>query len=164
MRANLPYLVVIVVSLVVLVAFVALAEPFTSPAAEAVGSVSTVTTGAGATTTAGLIATTTTTPDTTASTDGLTAIARGESVFNGTCIACHGVGGIGVEGLGKPLTTSTFVAGLSDDDLLAFLVVGRADTDPLNTTGMVMPARGGNIALTDADLRDVIAYLRTLAP
>lgn len=88
---------------------------------------------------------------------------RGQAVFDSTCITCHGPGGVGVEGLGKPLTTSTFAAGLTDTELLAFLDVGRAADDPLSTTGKVMPARGGNPALSDADLIDVIAYIRTLA-
>lgn len=88
---------------------------------------------------------------------------RGEAVFDSTCITCHGPDGVGVEGLGKPLTTSAFAADLTDTELLAFLAVGRAADDPLNTTGIVMPPRGGNPALTDADLIDVIAYIRTLA-
>jgi len=88
--------------------------------------------------------------------------ARGREIFNGTCIACHGPGGIGVEGLGKPLTTSEFAAGLTDTELLAFLDIGRAADDPLNTTGVLMPPRGGSPSLTDSDLIDVIAYVRTI--
>lgn len=87
----------------------------------------------------------------------------GEAIFSVTCMTCHGPGGVGVEGLGKPLTASTFVSGLTDTELLAFLAAGRAADDPLNTTGLIMPARGGNPALTDADLIDVVAFLRTLA-
>ena len=87
---------------------------------------------------------------------------RGEEIFNATCIACHGPGGTGIEGLGKPLTTSTLAADLTDEELLAFLEVGRPSDDPLNTTGIVMPPRGGNPALTDADLMDVIAFVRTM--
>jgi disulfide bond formation protein DsbB len=64
--------------------------------------------------------------------------------------------------LGPALTTSEFVAGLTDDGLVAFLIVGRPDTDPANTTGIAMPPRGGNTSLTDDDLRAVVAYLRTL--
>ena len=45
---------------------------------------------------------------------------RGLALFNGTCIACHGPGGIGAAGLGKPLTTSSFAASLTDDEMLAF--------------------------------------------
>ena len=86
----------------------------------------------------------------------------GLEVFNGTCIACHGPGGIGVAGLGKPLTTSTFAALLTDAELLAFLEVGRPADDPLNTTGIAMPPRGGNPALSNADLMDVVAFVRTI--
>jgi disulfide bond formation protein DsbB len=87
---------------------------------------------------------------------------RGLALFNGTCIACHGPGGIGAAGLGKPLTTSSFAAGLTDAELLAFLDIGRPADDPLNTTGIAMPARGGNPALSDADLMDVVAFVRTI--
>ncbi len=88
--------------------------------------------------------------------------ARGTEIYNGTCIACHGAGGVGIPGLGKPLTTSDFAVGLTDAELLAFLKVGRPSDDPLNTTGILMPPRGGNPSLTDADLLDVIAYVRSI--
>lgn len=104
-------------------------------------------------------------PVTTAATGTETAAgdpAAGEQLFSGTCLACHGPGGEGVEGLGKPLPPSEFVAGLSDDELVAFLQVGRPIDDPLNTTGIMMPPRGGNPSLTDADLRDLVAYIRSL--
>lgn len=88
--------------------------------------------------------------------------AQGEVVFNSRCQVCHGPGGEGIVGLGKPLTTSEFVAGLTDDGLLAFLNVGRPSDDPLNTTGVAMPARGGTPPLTDSELVDVLAYLRAI--
>jgi disulfide bond formation protein DsbB len=88
--------------------------------------------------------------------------ANGETLYDTTCIACHGDGGIGVEGLGKPLTTSEFVAGMNDDEFHDFLLVGRPASDPANTTGVDMPPKGGNPALTDDDLYDIIAYIRTL--
>lgn len=163
LSANLPYLVVIGVSLVVLVGFIAFADPFSPREGNALANGTTTTAAGGVTTTSSAGATTTAPGSTPGSTSALTGAARGEEIFNSTCIACHGVGGVGVEGLGKPLTTSTFAAGLTDDELLAFLIVGRLDTDPLNTTGMAMPARGGNPSLTDDDLRAVVAYLRTLA-
>ena len=34
--------------------------------------------------------------------------------------------------------------------------------DPANTTGVAMPPKGGNPALKEADLADIVAYLRTL--
>jgi disulfide bond formation protein DsbB len=87
---------------------------------------------------------------------------NGKTLYNTTCIACHGDGGIGVEGLGKPLTTSEFVSGMNDDEFHAFLLVGRPSSDPANTTGVDMPPKGGNPALTDDNLYDIIAYIRTL--
>ncbi|MCO5182618.1 MAG: c-type cytochrome [Anaerolineae bacterium] len=89
-------------------------------------------------------------------------VAAGEAKFNEVCIACHGPGGEGVEGLGKPFTTSDFVTSQSDAELLAFVKVGRPVGDPANTTGIDMPPKGGNPALTDQQLMDIIAYIRTL--
>lgn len=88
--------------------------------------------------------------------------AKGKEIFNTTCFACHGEGGVGVPNLGKDMTTSTFIHGQNDADLLAFIKKGRDPSDPLNTTGVAMPAKGGNPALSDKDLLDVIAYVRTL--
>ncbi|MCZ7668550.1 MAG: cytochrome c [Chloroflexi bacterium] len=85
-----------------------------------------------------------------------------KKLFVGTCLACHGEGGKGIEGLGKDMTTSEFIKGLSDAELLEFIKVGRSSTDPANTTGVDMPLRGGNPALTDDDIADIIAYMRTL--
>ena len=87
---------------------------------------------------------------------------NGEILFNQTCIACHGPGGVGVQGLGKNMTTSTFIAGLDDTQLLEFVKKGRDTGDPLNTTGVAMPPKGGNPALDDTKLLDIIAYVRTI--
>lgn len=89
-------------------------------------------------------------------------IASGKKIYATTCIACHGPDGTGVKGNGKPLTTSEFVASLNDDELLAFILKGRDPSDPKNTTGVGMPPRGGNPALSEDDLLDVISYLRSL--
>lgn len=88
--------------------------------------------------------------------------AKGKELFAGTCAACHGPAGEGVTGLGKPFTTSAFVPSQSDEQLMAFLKVGRSISDPANTTGVDMPPKGGNPALTDAQLMDIIAYIRSL--
>jgi disulfide bond formation protein DsbB len=87
---------------------------------------------------------------------------RGAEKFASTCVACHGPDATGVTGLGKDLTTSEYVKGRSDADLLAFVKTGRSASDPANTTGVDMPPKGGNPALTDQDLADIIAYVRTL--
>ena len=87
---------------------------------------------------------------------------HGEELFVATCLACHGEGGVGIEGLGKDMTTSEFIRGLSDAELLAFVKVGRSVADEANTTNVDMPPKGGNPALNDDDLIDIIAYIRTL--
>lgn len=86
----------------------------------------------------------------------------GKEHYDTVCIACHGPGGEGVEGLGKPFTSSGFLRENSDEELLAFIKVGRPTGDPLNTTGVDMPPKGGNPALTDEQILDIVAYLRTL--
>jgi disulfide bond formation protein DsbB len=88
--------------------------------------------------------------------------ANGEQLFVSYCGACHGPSGEGITGLGKPLTSSDFVAGLSDAELLAFIKTGRPVDDPLNTSGVAMPPKGGNPALTDEQLQAIIAHLRSI--
>ena len=86
----------------------------------------------------------------------------GETVFQGTCSACHGPDGKGLPNLGKDFTSSEFVKGQSDAELVAFVKVGRPVGDPANTTNVDMPPKGGNPALSEQDLFDVVAYIRTL--
>jgi disulfide bond formation protein DsbB len=88
--------------------------------------------------------------------------AAGKTKFEGTCSTCHGMDAKGLPNLGKDLTTSTFAKGLSDQDLVAFLLKGRPSSDPANTTGIDMPPKGGNPALSEKDLYDIVAYVRTL--
>ena len=90
-------------------------------------------------------------------------IAQGQTAFSTVCVACHGLNATGVQGLGKNLVTSEFVNSLSDEDLAQFIIVGRDFTDPLNTTGIAMPARGGNPAMTDEQIDMIVVYLRSLA-
>ncbi|MGE3108606.1 MAG: cytochrome c [Phycisphaerales bacterium] len=91
-------------------------------------------------------------------------IASGNKLFHTTCVACHGKGGVGMPKNGKSLINNAFVQSLDDDGMLAFVKVGRSPTDPKNTTGIQMPPKGGNPALSDDDLLDIISYLRTLQP
>ena len=86
----------------------------------------------------------------------------GEAKYDQVCITCHGPGGEGVQGLGKPFTTSEFITSTDDEALLAFVKTGRPISDPANTTGVDMPPKGGNPALTDEDILNIIAYVRTL--
>jgi mono/diheme cytochrome c family protein len=89
-------------------------------------------------------------------------VAAGKQLFLSTCVACHGPDAQGLPGLGKNLVTSEFVAGKSDSELVEFIKVGRGPDDPLNTSGVTMPAKGNKPTLTDEDLGNIVAYLRTL--
>lgn len=88
-------------------------------------------------------------------------IAQGQTLFV-TCSACHGPDGRGITGLGKDLVTGEFTLTTSDEDLVTFIMTGRPIWDAANTTGVDMPARGGNPALTDTDVLAIVAYLRSL--
>jgi len=89
---------------------------------------------------------------------------KGRELFLGTCASCHGQDAKGLPGLGKDLTASVFVKQQTDAQLLEFIKRGRPATDPANTTGVDMPPKGGNPALTDQDLADIVAFIRTLNP
>lgn len=65
--------------------------------------------------------------------------------------------------LGKDLRDNDFVKTTSDEELVEFLRTGRPADHPLNDRGLDMPPRGGNPALTDEDLAQVVAFLRTLS-
>ncbi|MCP4424057.1 MAG: cytochrome c [Chloroflexi bacterium] len=86
----------------------------------------------------------------------------GKQRYGEVCVACHGENGEGIDGLGKPFTTSSFLKEKSDAEMLEFIKVGRPTGDPLNTTGVDMPPKGGNPALTDEQIMDIVAYVRTL--
>ena len=88
--------------------------------------------------------------------------AAGQAVFDSNCSACHGAAGEGVTGLGKDMTTSEFIAGKTDAELVDFIKVGRDPSDPLNSTGVAMPPKGGNPSLQDADLFNIVAFIRTI--
>ncbi|MBL8761707.1 MAG: c-type cytochrome [Phycisphaerae bacterium] len=90
-------------------------------------------------------------------------IASGQKLFANSCVSCHGKDAHGMTGLGKSLVTSEFLAKLSDDDALAFIKKGRSTSDPLNTTKVDMPPKGGNPALSDDDILDILSFLRFLA-
>jgi mono/diheme cytochrome c family protein len=87
---------------------------------------------------------------------------KGQALWMATCRSCHGPGGEGMPGQGKDIRASEFIAGKSDKDLVAFIKVGRMPFDKLNTTGIQMPPKGGNPLLTDADLVNIVAYVRTI--
>jgi disulfide bond formation protein DsbB len=75
---------------------------------------------------------------------------------------CHGADGEGKARLGKALQANSFVDSLSDEELVVFLKEGRPSWDPANERGVDMPPKGGNPALTDENLMQIVTYLRTL--
>ena len=86
----------------------------------------------------------------------------GKAAYAKTCTACHGPEAKGVSGLGKDLTTSEFVASKSNAELKDFILTGRPASDPLNTTHVDMPPKGGNPGLTDQDIESIVAFLRSI--
>lgn len=91
-------------------------------------------------------------------------VKSGYELFKGTCASCHGLDGHGLPGLGKDMTRSTFIRSQDDRQLLRFIKMGRLPSDALNTTGVAMPPRGGNPTLNDKKLKEIIAFVRILAP
>ena len=87
---------------------------------------------------------------------------QGRESYVATCAICHGAEGEGKPRLGKALTANSFVDSLSDEEVVEFLKEGRPSWDPANERGIDMPPKGGNPALTDQDLMEIVAYLRTL--
>ena len=86
--------------------------------------------------------------------------AFGQMLFASNCTACHGPRGHGMPRQGPSLRESKFVAEHTDGQLVAFLRQGRAPADPTSLMGMLMPPRGGNRALDDAALADLVAFIR----
>lgn len=93
-----------------------------------------------------------------------TPLEKGRIDYLRTCATCHGARGEGMGQLGNRLRDNEFVRERSDEELVEFLKVGRAPSDPENESGMPMPPRGGDPRLTDEDLRNVVAFLRGLSP
>lgn len=88
--------------------------------------------------------------------------ANGKKIYDVLCIACHGPTAEGVQGLGKNLVTSEYTRQQTDAQLVEFIKVGRQVGDPLNTTGVAMPPKGGNPALSDQEIADIVAFLREI--
>lgn len=88
-------------------------------------------------------------------------VAEGQRIYMANCFACHGMDARGIPGLGKDLIVSEFMDGLTDEELVDFVIAGRQPWEEGNTTGVSMPPRGGNPMVTDDQIMAVVAYLRT---
>jgi len=81
----------------------------------------------------------------------------GEAVYKSTCIACHGADGKGAFPGTPDFTKSKGPLSKNDAELLSNMINGfQSPGSP-----MAMPPRGGNVSLTDADLKAVLGYMRT---
>lgn len=89
--------------------------------------------------------------------------AKGKVAYENSCISCHGADAKGMPGLGKSLVTkSDWMKKQNDEALVAFIKQGRPASDPENTTKVDMPPKGGNPALTDDDIVNLVAFLRSI--
>ena len=87
---------------------------------------------------------------------GVTSLAQssGADVYKSKCAMCHGADGLGDTPAGKSTKVHPFnspdVVKMSDTELVAIVTDGKAK----------MPAYKGK--LTDAQVKEVVAYIRTL--
>ncbi|MEW6567855.1 MAG: c-type cytochrome [Chloroflexota bacterium] len=81
-------------------------------------------------------------------------VQRGSLLYESNCVACHGLNGEGISGLGPALNAQSFLS--AADDTLVFDTIrdGRPNT--------AMPAWGqaGGGPFTDEDIRDLSAFIR----
>jgi mono/diheme cytochrome c family protein len=91
-------------------------------------------------------------------------VAAGKKVFEGAglCFSCHGMKGEGMLGPTTILNGNKEKWLHSDGswEAIVKLVAGGIDAKT-STSGQLMPPRGGS-AISDAQLRQVAAYVRTL--
>ena len=87
---------------------------------------------------------------------GATTAAGGEGVYKNACVACHGAGIAGAPKAGDKVAWAARIAQgkptLYDHAINGYQ--GKAG---------VMPAKGGNAALADADVKSAVDYLVSLA-
>lgn len=80
--------------------------------------------------------------------------AKGQDIFKAKCAMCHGADGSASTGMGKSMglkpLSSPEVQNMSDADLTALITNGKGK----------MPAYKGK--LTDAQIGDVVSFIRTL--
>jgi len=82
--------------------------------------------------------------------------ANGSRIYSATCVACHGSNGKGTLPGVPDLTAASGRLAKSDAILLRNMIQGfQSPGSP-----MAMPAKGGNLDLTDQDMADALAHLR----
>ena len=84
------------------------------------------------------------------------ATAAGKDVYSQTCIACHGAKGKGMIPGVRDLTDPDGALTKSDEELIENISNGMQSPGSF----MAMPAKGGNPALSEDDIKAVLAYIR----
>jgi len=92
----------------------------------------------------------------------LVGVADQGAKFYSTCAGCHGANGEGIDGVGVALTNNEYINTHSDAELVAYVKEGRSADAAENKSGLVMPPWGGNPSLSEQNLYDIVAFLRTL--
>lgn len=90
------------------------------------------------------------------------AVDRGEENYLATCSVCHGADGSAMKEAGKDLPSSALVKVLDDPQLIAFIRRGVDASAASNAFKTAMPPSGGNPLLTDAQMQDIVTFLRKL--
>lgn len=82
----------------------------------------------------------------------------GSDIYSQTCVACHGTNGKGVVPGAPNFKRSDGPLSQSDEILFDRVKLGfKGPGSP-----MAMPPKGGNMSLTDSDIRTVVEYLREI--
>jgi len=82
--------------------------------------------------------------------------AAGKAVFSQTCVACHGADGTGTIPGVKDFSAKDSPLSKSDEELVNNITNGFQSPGSF----MAMPPKGGNPALTEADIKAVLVYIR----
>ena len=83
-------------------------------------------------------------------------VARGKGVYEGNCISCHMTEGEGIEGAFPPLAKT---GRLADKAKLVNVIV-QGISGPITVNGKEYNLEMNPIALSDAEVRDVLNYVR----
>lgn len=95
-------------------------------------------------------------PGAAAADDADEALKVGEKVFSQTCFACHGANGKGALPGVSDFSAADGPLAKTDDELATSIRDGVATPG----AALSMPAKGGNPALSEEEIRAVLAYIR----